>query len=523
MIYDSINNCSCSGFSGQMYLWGVFRSGVAAADSHASFPDCNYVGSKVPQIGLSSRLAENSNMLPRRQMCTDNSGCSEGEEDMDVDMEGGREIGMAERAAPRPMSQLAHVIVKNASQPSLPSSSKPILSHCENSKSVSPPGSELPPGFDHSPGTSRNIAGKSTEAMHENSGIFRLHKKMEERELAPGFRLPEGKELPNKNLLPGSFSQGWNCMPSTGLESMAFPPGLRPAPVKFLPPYRNFQPVFGPATRNPPHLALNHPPSTQHATLNSAQSSLECPPGFKTTCTQHATWKSAPSSIECPPGFKGTSTEHATSKSAPSSLECPPGFKATFSNQIPISSDHLPGIKPASVRPHPTLSDCRPGFQHSLKHPLSSSECPPGFEPAPVMPPPTPSEHPAGVEHASRNVSFSSSGHYLAAESDSTTPPVSYSEYPPGFEPASGNHSLFSSFRLRGSEPTARKPLMSSIQCPPGFQPTSGNRSLPSSDCPPGFELAADKSLLPSSVHPIKRLASDKLQVTIYNFVGLEF
>jgi hypothetical protein len=85
------------------------------------------VGSKVLQDGVSSILAKNKDILPRKKRCTDKSGYSKGEEDMDVDMEGGREIGMAQRPALRPISQPVHVIVKNASQPSFPIKSKTYL------------------------------------------------------------------------------------------------------------------------------------------------------------------------------------------------------------------------------------------------------------------------------------------------------------------------------------------------------------------------------------------------------------
>ena len=107
---------------------------------------------------------------------------------------------MAERLAPRPISQLAHVIMNNASHPSCTSSSTPILSCYENSNLFLPPGSELPPGFDHSTSISRN--------RFENGSIFPFHEKLQEREISARFRFPERKEFPNKNLLPGSFSQG---------------------------------------------------------------------------------------------------------------------------------------------------------------------------------------------------------------------------------------------------------------------------------------------------------------------------
>ena len=93
---------------------------------------------------------------------------------------------------------------------------------------------------------------------------------------------------------------------------MVFPPSLQLATVNVFPSYKNCQPVFGPATRNAPRLALNHLPFTQHDTL----------------------------------------------KHPPSSLECPPSFKGAFPNQILFSSDHLPGINPSPTKPNLTLSEC---------------------------------------------------------------------------------------------------------------------------------------------------------------------
>jgi hypothetical protein len=119
-------------------IFGEYFEVGFSVDSQGSFPDCNYVGSRVLQDGVSSILAKNNDILPRQETCTDNSGYSKGEEDMDVDMEGGREIGMAERPALRPISQPAHVIVNNASHHLFHQVN--ILSHCD---SLIPPRSEL--------------------------------------------------------------------------------------------------------------------------------------------------------------------------------------------------------------------------------------------------------------------------------------------------------------------------------------------------------------------------------------------
>lgn len=123
---------------------------------------------------------------------------------------------------------------------------------------------------------------------------------------------------------------------------------------------------------------------------------------------------------------------------------------------------------------------------------------------------------------ASMHCPPSSSDRPTAAEPVAMKPPLSNSEYPSGLEPSFGKHSLPFSDCLTGSEHTAEKHSLFSKQISPGSEHASGIGSLSSSDHPPSFELGAEKSQLPSSVHSVKRLVSEHLQVMMINFVGSE-
>eukprot|EP01018_Ginkgo_biloba_P014053 Gb_40677 [translate_table: standard] len=264
-------------FEGRMYLWGVFRGGKhipSALNAHG-----NDVGSSTLQVGSSVLLPRSTEDLLNKQLtCTSASGNSGGEEDMDVDMEGGREIGTTERAAPRPKSKdgpssglyltgFGKTLENIHEHMSSTSYDKAIERADEraspfgiNKELDFPPGFDLPPGFCRSPAMS----------MPEKRNMFGICPRMQERKLPPGFASAKSiNELPHEKLAATLNLQGAYCPPDTGLQCLDIPPGFEPAAGK------------------PPMSSSDHSPGFGAAAGKPMVLSSDCPPGFEPTAGKH--------------------------------------------------------------------------------------------------------------------------------------------------------------------------------------------------------------------------------------------
>ncbi|KAH9322164.1 hypothetical protein KI387_016803, partial [Taxus chinensis] len=495
-------------YNGQMYLWGVFRGGKKThlADPHQQFPGYYNDGSNVVQPTPTSLLMKNNNSSPRKLTSFNTSGCSEGEEDMDVDMEGGREIGMAETPAPRPESQPANVIESITMKTSVLSNSKPMLTHHENFKS----GSCMP--FEQ--GGLSSVASWSDSVKNfrkfteRKEGIDADIEGVREIEMAGWPKSRSESQLANliessatrTSVLSNSKpilschdnSKPGRCVPfEQGCLSSIAPCSVSAKILGKIPPYilstsyaidaerKNGQPSTYDANNGldfPPGFEL--PPVFHHSSAVSRNNSgkhMEAMLKNMNNFGVKLQGRELPPRLGLPNDKMESSDKNMTFGFSSQGCNCPPGT-------LLESEEFPPGFNPASLKPPVSSPGCLPGLELApMKSLVSSPDCPLGLEPAfmktlmtlPVCPP---TLKPAYMK-----------------------PLVSSTECPPLLEVALVKCSVNSLDASPYLEPTSIKPLVSSPDCPPGLEPACIKPLLSSPECPPGLEITSTMPLVSSA------------------------
>ncbi|XP_057853152.2 uncharacterized protein LOC131063371 isoform X2 [Cryptomeria japonica] len=515
-------------YNGQMYLWGVFRGRkkITLAVSHQQFTDCNNVGNDV-QPSPSPLLMKNNNPLPTQLTSTNASGCSEGEEDMDVDMEGGREIGMAERPATRSEPQVANAMEDDATT-SVISNSKHVLIHHENLKS----GNRMPFEQDGLPlvaswSNSAKILGTIPEMKgsigvdiqgERDLGMSKRSNPRPESKLANMIERSVAHTSALSNSLSKlthhdnpklgriiSFEQGRNSsfasrhgsaeilgnipeyMPSTGYvkdaerrneqsstcytnNELEFPPGFE------LPPVCHHSSAISRSNRGKHIEAM--PENMNSFGIHAKLQGGELPPGLEVLSDNT---KSSINNLAS--GFSSQVRSHPPTTVL--SEEFPPGFHPASLKASMSSPDYPPGLEPASLKPPVSSPNCPPGLETThMKSLLSSPVCLPSLESTYIKPLVFSAECQPGVEATLVKPLVTFPGCPPGLEHKSMKPLVSSPDFPPGLEPVFVKPRLFSPDCPPGLETTSMKPVVSSEECYPGLEAVLAKPSATFPDCP---------------------------------------